>query len=868
MLRWWRSRRDADLDDEIQAHFGMAVAERVARGQPADEAAAEVRREFGNVGLVKETTRAMWSGASLEPLIQDVRHAVRGLRRSPGFAIVALLTLALGIGANTAVFTVVNGVLLRPLPFHRPDRLFAISYMPTTGFFAGIPPALLDGNYVELRRRDRLFQSFTTFNSAQVTLTGAGEAERIAAANVTSEFLSVLGVAPALGRGFAPNDGQPGREQLVLLGDGLWRSRFAADRAIIGRTITLDGTPFTVVGVMPPSFDFPFEAQLWTPFEVRLQPNRARWRPVVGRLREGATQEQAHAELRSISVAFGRPGFDHDERLARVTPVETLLVGDVKTSLLVFTGAVGFVLLIGCANVANLMLMRAMSRQHDVGLRMALGASRGRLVRQMLTESVVVGLVGGALGVIIAVIGVQTLLALAPPGRIPRVDQVHLDGWVLAFTAAVALGTGLLFGSIPALQATRRAPRESLRMRGRSMSRPSGGIRHALAVAEIALALVLLAGAGLMVRSFLRMRDVELGFRPERVMAMTVDLPETAYRTAPEMVTFHDRVIAELARIPGVTNAAAVNYRPLDQALTSGDFRVDGASRPPGFVVGKPAVSADYFQTMGIRLLAGRVFTDDDDLRAPGVVVISEGVARAVWPNESAIGKRISMYDTPTKPEHWLTVVGVVNDVIQEGLTKAPTAAIYQPVRQITGTYFLGHMGYVVRTAVGAGDIAPAMRAVIRGIDQDQPVLGLGTMDALIGETIAEPVFQMRLLAMFSLLALALAAIGTYGVLAYGVSERTREIGIRVALGATTRQVSSMVVRRTLALAGIGLVVGTLGAIAVTRVLRQFLFRVSPNDPTTLVTVAGVLLVVAMAAGFLPARRATRVDPMVALRAD
>jgi putative ABC transport system permease protein len=826
------------------------------------------RREFGNVGLVKEVTREMWGGASLGRLVQDIRYALRGLRRNPGFAIVALLTLALGIGANSAVFTVVRGVLLRPLPFREPERLFFASYIaPNIGHFAG--PSLQDAEYVAYRRAQRSFEQLTTFHTEQMTLTRRGDPRRVQVSVVTPDFFSVLGVAPAMGRPFAAEEGQAGREQLALLSDRIWRDRFAADPAIVGKTITLDAKSFTVLGVMPPALRYPVGAEVWLPLEVRVSEHLTRARPVVGRLRPERTAEQATAELATIAKGFSPINLgDTTTRVAVVRPLKDLLVRDVEKSLLIFSGAVAFVLLIACANVANLLLMRAAAREQEMALRTALGASRIRLVRQLLTESAIISLAGGLLGVLVAAVGVRALLALAPAGRIPRGEEVVLDGQVLAFTIAVAVGTGLLFGLVPALQGTRRAPRSALGQGARTYSAPGGGVRAALVVTEVALAVVLLAGAGLMVRSFLALRAVDVGFRPEQVVSMTVDLPETRYPTPELMQRFNGQTLGRLSALPGVVAAGSVNWRPLGDALISGDFTVErGGAAPCRCLVTKPVVSPDYFATMGIRILAGRAFTDADDAHAPRVVIVSQSVAKKVWPGQNPIGQRVAMTDKP-KPEDWHTVVGVVNDVIQETLTSEPAPAMYQPYMQARTTFFLGHMTFLVRTTGAEGTTAAAMRDVLADIDRDQPVQALGGMHQLIAGTIAEPLFQTRLLGAFSMLALLLSAIGIYGVLAYAVSERTREIGIRMALGAVAGEVVRMILRRTLVLVLPGVVIGTAGALLLTRVLTRFLFGVTATDPATFAGVATLLVAVALVAAFVPARRASRVDPLVALRGE
>ena len=860
-----RDARDVELDAEISSHLALAAADRIARGQSPDDAIAAARREFGNVAHVKEVTREMWGGMWFERLIQDLRYAWRSLRRAPGFSAVAILTLALGIGANAAMFTVVNGVLMRPLPFHDPGRLVIASYAPPRGQFVS-QPGMVEAQFVEYARHARSVESVATFNETQITLTGAGEATRLSAASVTTPFFSVLGVRPAFGRSFTPEDAEPGHDA-VLIGDGLWRQRFGGDPSAIGKTITLDGARHTIVGILPAGFDFPFAAQVWMPLTITVSAHQVRIRPVVARLSAGATEAVALAELKSIVGPIAADFAGQTHLVPEILPIPSLIVGDIQRSLYIFAGAVAFVLLIACANVANLLLMRATNRQHEIAVRIALGADRRRLVRQLLTESVLMSFIGGAIGIAFAFVGVRALVAMAPAGLLPRADQVHVDGFVLAFTVTLSLLTGIAFGLAPALQTSKRNLFAAIGDGSRAVSGRRSVLRGALVMAEVALALVLLAGAGLVARSFVQLRSVSLGFQPEQVVSMTVNLPPTKYGTAQAIHSFRDDAVSRLTHLPGVSAAGAVNWRPLGGALIKGTF-VLGDGRHPlngtGWVT-KPAVTPDYFRAMGIRLLEGREFTDHDGASAQRVVIISATVARNLWPGQSALGRRVSMEDHP-KPTDWLTIVGVVDDVIQEGLKSERDAAMYQPLAQVNSAFFLSHVNFVVRSTGDPAAVAASMRDVIHALDDDQPIESLGTMTSLISSTLAEPLFQVRLLTLVSVCALLLAAIGIYGVLAYAVTERTREIGIRVAIGAVPRDVVRMVVRRTLALTLPGVLIGVLASLALTRVLGGFLFQVKPTDPGTFVAVGAVLLLAVLAAAIVPARRATQVDPLIALR--
>ena len=858
---WSRGRRDRELDEELLGHMRMAVEERVARGERREDAEHAVRVEFGNLGVVKEVTREMWGGGWLERLAQDVRYGVRTLRRSPGFTIVAALTLALGIGATTAMFTVVHAVLLRALPYPRSDRLVRLAYDYRNNPF--VPrPGIPDRQWVETRSRFRTLSSVGATAPDLTTLTGAGDPVRLREAKVSAGVFQTLGIAPGIGRPFTLDDERVGGEPIVILSDALWRERLGADPAIVGRSITLDGVRHTVIGVMPPRFAYPPDARLWRPMRLQLMPNRSWMLSVVGRLADGATQAQAVAEL----AAMAEPQKGKDSVIARVTPLKDTVVGDVTRSLLVFAGAVALVLLIACANVANLLLMRATSRQREMAVRAALGADRRRLIRQLVTESAVLWVGAGAAGAALAVAGVRALLALAPAGRIPRQGEIGVDATALSFALGVSLVTGVVFGLVPAIRATRSSVRDALAATARTMAGRDGGLRSALVVSEIALALVLLAGAGLMVQSFLKLRRVELGFRPAGLAAMTVDLPDATYRSADAMQAVHQSMLERLARIPGVESVAAVNFIPLGGAQIRGDFKLEGGrASPPGYLVAKPAASPGYFRTMGIRLRQGREFTPQDVGSSPGVVIVSQSVADQMWPGVSAVGQRVSMQDVPG-PGDWLTVVGVVDDVGQTSIDTHREPAIYQPIRQLTQTFFLEHMSFVVRATGDPAALVPAMRRAMHDVDANQPIGSMGTVESAISATVAEPLFQARLIVVFSVFALVLAAIGIYGVVAYSVAERTHEIGIRVALGAGRGNVIGMVLRRLLVLVVPGVALGIAGALATTRVLSSLLFEVTPNDPATFIGVAVLLAAVAIAAGLVPARRASRVDPLVALR--
>ena len=856
-----------DLAEELEFHLDSRTRDNARAGMTPDAAGRDARRRFGNATLARERTHEAEIYPAVETLVRDLRYSTRSLMKSPGFTIVAVFTLALGFGASIAVFTVVNGVLLRPLPFPEPGRLFLVSLKARDGVFLS-GPGLYDTDYLAFVRQDRSFESVATFGEDAATLTGAGEAVRLPAASVTSGFFKVLQSRPFLGRAFLPSEEAPGSNPVVILSDRVWRNRFDGDPNIVGKPVTLDGTAHTVVGVMPSTFAFPPAAALWLPLAVGADPGNSYFRPVIGRLRPTISREQALEELKAY--AKDRPktaGDTGSGAIAEVLPMKDLLVADIRRQLLVFMGAVVFVLLIACANAANLLLMRGTSRQREIAVRSALGARRGRLVRQLLTESTLVSLAGSIAGVALAIPGVHALLALAPAAGVPRLAEIHMDGPVVVFTLLLGALTGLVFGTVPALQATRRAPRASLSQGGTTLTARRERLRASLVVAEIALSLVLLTGAGLMLKSFVRLRSVDPGFQPRDVITISVDLPEATYRNAASIHDFQSRVLDRIEVLPGVEAAGAVNWLPFHPNLVMGDFQLDGGRKlPPGYVADKPAVSPGYFGAMGIRLLRGRNFNLHDSRSAPGVAIVSESVARTLWPGTDPIGQRISMEDHP-KPNEWLTVVGVVQDIRQQTLSQDLRPAIYQPLEQVSRTFFLNHVSFAVRTAASREGMASSLREIVQQVDANQPVT-IAAMTDLMDATTAETWFQARLITAFSILALVLAAVGIYGVMAYSVTERTREIGIRMALGATRNHIAQMLLRRTLFLSAAGVTIGAAAAMALTRVLAKLLFLVKPTDPEVFLLVAAILTVIGTIAGLLPARSATRIDPMLTLRRE
>jgi putative ABC transport system permease protein len=895
-----------EVDDELAFHIDSRVEKLVAQGWDPDAARREALRQFGNVESIRDDCveldvqreRGAWWTEIFAELRQDVHYALHSLRRAPGWTTVAVLTLALGVGANTAVFTVVNGVLLRPLPYRDAGRLMLLSDCEPKSFGCD-PAAMIDAHYLAFEEQNRSFEGVAMFHDNEVNLTGTGDAVRLSKGTVTPGFFSVMGVDLQLGRGFTAEEGKGGGARVVVISDRLWRGRFGADGNILGRSLHLDDDPYTIVGVTPPGFDFPSGQDIWVPIEVVHREPFTVTMPVVGRLREGVPLTQASAELATIVHSVPLPaqmrerGTKESDVRTRILPLREMFVQDAERSLIVFSATVAFVLLIACVNVANLMLMRTASRTQEMAVRRTLGAGRSRLIRQLLTESTVLALAGTTVGIVLAVVGERALLALAPAGTIPLADNIRVDARVLGVTLGVALVSGIALGLVPALRATRRPLRESL-SHGTRVASEGHFLLGALAVAEIALALVLLTGAGLLMRSFAKLQQVDLGFHPENVVSMKLELSRGRYDDATRMAAFRSSVLEELRGLPDSASVGVTNTQPLGDAVLGWSYTPQGESASRRAVI--VGIGGDYFRSMGISVLAGRAFTSTDDASAPGVAVVSKTLARKVWPGESAVGKRIRIPDIPAPPaflrgktpssdtsstriagpdgERWLTVVGVVSDVLRRNLVDAAAPGVYLPFEQIYQTMsfnqasraLAANIEFTVRTSAEEATVERAMREIVRRVDGDQPIASITSMQDVVAGQREQPLFRTRLLGVFSLMAVLLAVVGIYGVLAYSVTERTREIGIRMAMGAESAQVMRMVVRRTLVLGVIGVAIGSAGALAATRVMAKFLFGVSPTDPLTFVATAALLTGVALLAGLVPAWRASIVDPVVALR--
>jgi putative ABC transport system permease protein len=869
-----RKSMEAELDEELRAHLEHQVHRYVQSGLPVEEAKRRARLEFGGLEQVREECRDARGVNLIETTLQDVRYGMRKLARSPGFTAVAVVTLALGIGANTLIFSVVNAAILHPLPFRDAGRLVTQwATSPTVGYSG--PGSLTDKDYTEWRDQNRVFSDIAAFRGQPTNLTGVGEPVRLNGATITASLLRVLDVNPALGRAFAPEEETAGHNRVVLLSDRLWRSRFGSQPTVLSKAIKLDGEFYTVIGVMPEGFGFPNEADVWTPLTLNNEEHNASLQ-IVARLKLGVSLERARSDAAVIGKR--RPAQPGDwEWHTTLVPLAQAAAAEVRTPLLVLFAAVGLVLLIACANVANLFLARATTRQGEVSVRKALGASRSRLVRQMLTESVMMAVIGGGLGLLLAALG-QTFVAKAAsllprnwgsPTAASHIASAGIDFWVLGFTLTVSLLTAILFGLTPTLWATRGEMNSSLKGEGRrsTTGRAHGYMRDGIVVAEMALAVILLVGAGLLIRSFLNLMTVDRGFDPQNVLTLNISLPDTRYQSARSMIEFEGQALDRLRLVPGVKSAGGVFGLPLGNGAIGGDFTVEG--QPPvgpgtqPFIATKAVVAGDYFRSIGIPLLRGRYFDAHDSETAPHVVIVSQSLARHYWPLDEALGKRL-------KPgfsnDAWCTVVGVVGDTKQYSLGEPSSPAMYLPYAQAPGTFMMQDITLVLCAGSGPLALASAARRAVQAVDPDLPVFDIATMDQLVYRSASVPRFNTALLGIFAALALVLAAVGIYGVMSYAVAQRTHEIGVRLALGAETNDIIRQVVRQGMLPAVVGIAAGTAGAWAVTRFLSSLLFGVRPTDPTTFALVPLLLAAVGVLACLLPARRATKVDPVVALR--
>ncbi len=798
---------------------------------------------------------------------QDLRYGARMLVKKPGFTFIAIVTLSLGIGANTAIFSVVNGVLLSALPYPQPEQLAMVwldnRRQSIREDITSYP------NFLDWRDQNKTFQGMAGMRSLNVNLTGDGDPEEIRIASVSPNFFLLMGVNPALGRSFTAEEEQPGRDRIVILSHGLWQRRFGADQGILNKTISLNGESSVIVGVMPPGFQFPERTELWSPLAPNERLRAARgsfWLPVVGRLKPGVTRAQAQADMNLIGNQLEQQYPDMNAGYGvNVVPLMEHTVGSIRRSLLVLFGAVLFVLLIACANVANLLLARAAARQREVAVRAAMGAGRWRIVRQLLTESLLLAVVGGGLGVLLAWWGLQLLIDLSP-ANIPRLENIRLDGRALGFTILLSLLTGLIFGLAPALQTSQLELSESLKEGGRT---GSGGqraqrIRGAFIVAEVALTLALLVGAGLLIRSFLRLQEVSPGFRTDHLLTLQLRLPRTKYPEGVQVASFYERLRERLSALPGVQNASATSGILLPKLTNSSNFTVENKPQDPReqrLELPFDSAQPNYFQTMGIQLLSGRAFTAQDARDKPEVAIINEAFVKRYFQNEDPIGKRFTFGDGNNNPQ-WITIVGVVRDTKRQGLDQPIRIESWMPHAQAPSR----SMQIVLRTSGDPLALSQATREAIWSLDRDLPISRIETMEQILSENVAQRRLNMVLLGLFAMVALILAAVGIYGVMSYAVTQRTHEIGIRVALGAQTRDVLRLVVTQGMRLALAGVAIGLIATVILTRLMASLLFGVSATDPITFAAIAALLIVVALVACWVPARRASKVDPMVALR--
>ena len=888
-----RNQFDRDLQDELRFHEEMkADALADADGLSGDEARAAARRRVGNPLRLREQSREPWSFATIETFAQDVRHALRLVRREPAFTVTALATLALGIGLNTAIFSVAYGVLWRPLPYPNPDRLIIVSSAQQTGTgvkaFSTWPPATYEG----LRSRATTLDHLAAYTSSDVQLTGRGEPLQLPALNVSPNFFATLGVNPARGRAFLTGAGAPDDDRAAIVSDRLWRTSLEADPAIVGQSITIDGLARTVVGVLPPDFTFrPVIPRLGAlPDADIVLPNR--WSSdtggnaslfLLGRMKSGVTPERAAGELTPLvndpsiapTGALTQAGaFAPNVRtLARTTALQAQGTESVRPLLLILLGAVSFVLLIACVNVANLQMARLTARRGELSVRMALGAGRRRIVRQLLTEAAVLSLLGASLGVMLAWLAIGVTLPLVPPSMLPRLGGIVIDARVMAFCLGLSLVSTLLIGLLPALRVSGAVFGEGLALHA-GAARTTGDrqgerLRTLLVAGQIAMTLVLLIGAGLLIHSFVRLTSVSTGFestgRDGVVQTVRVVLPER-FADEPERIhAFARGVLDRVQSLPGVTSASLINSMPFGRMFIQGDFDIEGQPKPTLFA-GTPKIESGYFKTMGIPLLAGREFTSQDTAAAMKVAIVSERIVREYFPGgpREALGRRVRV--NVIDRSDWLTVVGVVADIRQMSLERDVQPMIYVPFQQ-DHSGFLRFVAFVVRTPT-PGSVVEGIRAEIRRAAPDLPIQSTVTMDEAVAASVAQPRFRTLLLGLFAMAATLIATCGLYGLMAYAVTQRRREIGVRMALGADRRDVLRLVLTRALRIVVAGLIVGLAGAAGVTRVLQTFLFGVTPTDPIAFTIVTLLLMAVGLMAAWLPARRATRIDPCAALRAE
>jgi putative ABC transport system permease protein len=857
-----KQRIDRDLSEEVGSYVELLTEKYMKDGMNEEEARRAAMVEVGGVEQVKEEVRSNRAGFAIETLFQDVRYGLRSLRKKPGFTATAVIALALGIGANTAIFSVINAVLLRSLAYRDPGSIVMVWERSLRGGRAqnSVSPA----NFLDWKKQSSSFALIAASWDTRLNLTSGGEPEEIQIQKVSADFFPVLGVQPELGRAFVRAEETPGTEPVVILGHDLWQRRFAGDRAIIGQTVTMSGRNCTVVGVMPAGFYFlNTQIKAWLP--LQLDPT-TEWRKAgrflrsVARLKSGVTLQQAQAELDGIGnqLEIAYPDYNKGWGV-NLVPMHEQIAGDIRPVLLVLLAAVAFVLLIACANVANLLLSRAASRQKELALRAALGADRLRLIRHLLTESMVLAMMGGVLGVLLAYWGIQLLIAFAPD-NIPRLHEITIDPRVLGFTFGISLLSGLVFGLVPALQSSRPDLNGALKEGARGSSTGNRIVRNLFVVAEMALALVLLIGAGLMLRSFSQLHQVKTGFETENILTMRVQLPNARYGQPQQRADFFKRAEERLISLPGVKSIGAISYLPLTGPASSTSFNLATKPLPPSESPGTEVrpITPGYFTAMGIPLLKGRAF-DERDGATSRVLIINETLARKFFPGQDPIGQQLIVSWEPQVADE---IIGVVGDIKETALEQEPNPTVYWPHAREPYPF----MNFVIRAAIDPATLSAAAASEIHALDPDQPVADVRTLDQVVAKSIARPRFNALLLAIFAGVALVLASVGIYGVMNYSATQRTQEIGIRMALGAEPRDILRLVVGHGMKLTAAGIVIGVIASLALTRVMSNLLFGITATDLTTFVAVSGVLAIVALLANYIPARRATRVNPVVALR--
>jgi predicted permease len=888
--RWWdvlrmrflsltkRQRVETALDKELRYHVERQTEENIAAGMNAREAREAASRMFGGVSQIEEECRDMRQTQYLDNFVQDLRYAVRMLSKSPAFTVVIVLTLALSIGANSAIFSVVDGVLLKPLPYPQAERIARVFYRSAS--YAKFPVNPWD--FLDFRARNRSFENFAMYTHADVQLSGTGsDPVKLSAFRISSGYFRVLGVQPARGREFDFSEERPGNGNVVILSDRVWRNQFGAAADILGRKVLLDSQPYTVVGLMPAGMDHPGNSynsvaygdtvDAWTPFTFDGNPNNrgSHYVEGIGRLKPGVTAEQAAADLNGIMTELASRNEGDKGWTIYMVPLFQEIVGPVHKMLLVLLGAVGLVLLIACVNAANLLLARAAARQKEIAVRAALGAGRGRLMRQMLAESLLISLLGGALGALLAIVGVRVLVSFLPPG-FPRTDAIHVNGFVFAFTALVVVATGLLFGLVPAVQASRTDPQQRLHEGGRGWngSGRQTRLRAVLVVGEVGLACLLLVGAGVILRSFVNLLRLDPGFQPEHVLTAEIALPNANYKTTDNIASFYQRLLTNLNTLPGVHAVGAGTDLPwtgYDENM--GGFTIEGKTPPPHeeFHARYHTASPDYFRAVGIPLVHGRFFNERDTKDTPRVLLINDVMARRYWPGEDAVGKRITFDDKP-KESDWFRVVGVVGDVKDTPESKGAEPAFWWPVLQ--QPFLSANMTIVLRANSAPLLLTEALRTSVRDLDPSLAVAHVRLLDRIAEEQFSTPRFALFLIGLFAALAWLLAAIGIYGVISYSVSQRMHEFGMRVALGASSWNLIKMVMKQGVLLTVIGVAIGLGCALAFAGVLDSLLYGVSARDPLTLVGVGAMAVGTATLASLPSARRATGADPMTSLRAE